>query len=78
LRERKILMLLFEIFGAIVRLVITANLALVLFLLNIILKAVTLPVFLLGRRAYGNVDFFIFTKSLNLLSFVFYGPNRMK
>lgn len=71
-------MLLFEIFGVIVRLVITANLALVLFLLNVILKVVTLPVLLLGSRAYGNVDFFIFTKSLNLLSLVWNGPNHMK
>lgn len=69
-------MLLFEIFGAIVRLVITANVALVLFILNIILKVVTLPVFLLGRRAYGNVDFFIFTKSLNLLSLIWNGRGQ--
>lgn len=69
-------MLLFEIFGAIVRLVIVANLALVLFILNIILKVVTLPVFLLGRRAYGNVDFFIFTKSLNLLSLIWNGRGQ--
>jgi hypothetical protein len=69
-------MLLFEIFGAIVRLVITANLALALFLLNIVLKVVTLPVFLLGRRAYGTVDFFIFSKSLALLSFVWNGRGQ--
>lgn len=71
-------MLLFEIFGAIVRLVITANLALVLFLLNIVLKVVTLPVFLLGRRAYASVDFFIYSKSVALLGFVFHGKGHMK
>lgn len=71
-------MLLFEIFGAIVRLVIVANLALVLFLLNIIFKVITLPVLIFGQRAYGTVDFFIFSKSLGLLSFVWNGPGHMK
>jgi hypothetical protein len=71
-------MLLFEIFGVIVRLGITANVALVLFVLNLILKVVTLPVFLLGSRAYGNVVFLIFTKSLKLLSLIWNGPNHMK
>lgn len=71
-------MLLFEIFGAIVRLVIVANLALVLFALNIVFKVITLPVLILGQRAYGTVDFFIFSKSLGLLSFVWNGPGHMK
>lgn len=71
-------MILFEIFGAIVRLVIVANLALVLFFLNIALKVVTLPVLIFGQRAYANLDFFIYSKSIALLGFVFHGKGHMK
>lgn len=71
-------MLLFQIFGALVRTVMTANVALVLFVLNLILKVVTLPVLIFGQRAYMKLDHFIFSKSLDLLGFIWNGRDNMK
>jgi hypothetical protein len=71
-------MLLVQIFVALVRAVITANVALVLFFLNMILKVVTLPVLIVGNGAYAKLNFFIYSKSLELLGFLFYGKNHMK
>lgn len=71
-------MLLVQIFVALVRTVIAANVALVLFFLNLILKVVTLPVLIFGQRTYMKLDNYIFSKSLDLLGFIWDGPNHMK